>query len=401
VGIGYDGQRHANSHRRRLRPANCLRDSRTSRNSLRIVICAGAERGLECEHAESHLAALTIPEANQAYAQLKADIARAGLFERSTRFYWFLILFAFGGYFAAAAGIFMAGGLPLLVPSCLAFTFFSVQIAGLMHDSGHRAVFASIRNNDILGYCAAALAGMVFDNWKTRHNMHHARPNQEDLDPDMEIPLIATSAECFQKKGALQRWLIRYQAYYYYPLGSVLSFSNRLGTVTYFLRNRSRREAWKAALWLAGVLFLFVAPFAIFSLEKAVLVLLLVHVTSGIYLANCFAPNHKGMPRLARSARLSFLEQQVITARNVRGGLVTDFMLVGLNYQVEHHLFPYTPRNKLKKLRPFVRAACERLGIEYTEVGLLDTNRMLVRELASVARATRVASLPPALAPTD
>jgi fatty acid desaturase len=60
---------------------------------------------------------------------------------------------------------------------------------------------------------------------------------------------------------------------------------------------------------------------------------------------------------------------------------------------VEHHLFPYTPRNKLKHLKPYVMAACQRLGIEYTEVGLLETNRILVRELRAVSRA---AALPAA-----
>jgi fatty acid desaturase len=347
------------------------------------------------------LPALTVAEATRAYAHLKAEVARAGLFERSLRFYAGLALFAFGGYAASVYAIAVLDQPALLGLACLSFSFFSVQVAGLMHDSGHRAVFASVRNNDLLGYVSAALLGMVFDNWKTRHNMHHAHPNQEDLDPDMEVPFIAVSGEALARKAGVQRWLLRFQAYYYFPLGSIVSFSNRLGTVTYFLRNRSLAEAWKLALYATGIAFLFVSPFLAFSFEKALFVFLAVHLSTGVYLANCFAPNHKGMPVVAPGETYSFLEQQVITARNVRGGFLTDLLLVGLNHQVEHHLFPYTPRDKLRRLQPYVVAACREAGIPYTEVGLVETNRILLGELHAVGRLTGAALPSPSLAQAE
>jgi fatty acid desaturase len=138
-----------------------------------------------------------------------------------------------------------------------------------------------------------------------------------------------------------------------------------------------------------------VSPFALFSIEKALFVFSLVHVSTGVYLANCFAPNHKGMPRVENGVAISFLEQQVITARNVSGGWLTDFLLGGLNHQVEHHLFPGTPRNKLRPLRPYVRRMCEEMGLQYTDVSLIETNRVLLRELSAVARSARAV---PALA---
>ncbi|HXH21800.1 MAG TPA: acyl-CoA desaturase [Dehalococcoidia bacterium] len=331
-----------------------------------------------------------------AYARLKATIVAEGILERSLGFYAALAAFSLGGFFLSAWAIFALTSYPLLALACLSFSFFSVQLGGLMHDCGHRAVFANVRNNDLLGYVCAALLGMVFDNWKSRHNAHHAHPNQEDLDPDMEIPFIAASEELYAAKGGLQRALIQFQAFYYYPLGAIVSFSNRLGSITYFLRRPLRGNAWRLALWLAGILVLFVSPFLLFPLAKAALVFMLVHVTTGIYLANCFAPNHKAMPCVARDSKMSFLEQQVVTSRNVRGGFLTDLLLVGLNYQIEHHLFPSTPRNKLKLLKPHVEAACRELGIAYTESGFLETNRELVRTLRNVPRAARARA--PALA---
>ncbi len=336
--------------------------------------------------------ALAIDAGTQAYARLKSEIAAAGLLRRSYGFYALLIAFAFAGYAASVAAILVLDNFVALAVACLGFTFFSLQAAFLMHDSGHRAVFSSTRNNDILGYACGGLLGMIFDNWKVRHNAHHAHPNQEDMDPDMEIPFIATSEEYYWKKSPFQRWLVKYQAFYYFPLGSIVSFSNRLGTITYFLNNRTAGEMWKLAIYVCGFALLFVSPFVLFSIEKALFVFVLVHVSTGIYLANCFAPNHKGMPQVENGVPISFLEQQVITARNVSGGGMTDFLLGGLNHQVEHHLFPNTPRNKLRFLRPHVRRVCEEMGIAYTDVSLIETNRVLLRELAAVSHAARVAA---------
>jgi fatty acid desaturase len=85
---------------------------------------------------------------------------------------------------------------------------------------------------------------------------------------------------------------------------------------------------------------------------------------------------------------MSFLEQQVITSRDITGGPLTDLALVGLNYQIEHHLFPTCPRNKLKLLTPYVQDVCRRMNLEFTTVGIVETNRMILRELRAVAQAT-------------
>jgi fatty acid desaturase len=80
-----------------------------------------------------------------------------------------------------------------------------------------------------------------------------------------------------------------------------------------------------------------------------------------------FAPNHKGMPTLTQSEELDFLRRQVLTSRNVRGSRLVDFVLGGLNYQIEHHLFPNMPRPNLRHAQPLVRAFCTRHNIRYTE----------------------------------
>ncbi len=322
-----------------------------------------------------------------AYARLKADIAAAGILRRAYAFYLPLILFSFAGYALSIwAIVAWTGYLPLLV-ACLCFSFFTTQLAGLMHDGGHRAIFRSTRANVWLGTAASAAIGMVLASWTERHNRHHARPNQEGVDPDMEVPFLALTRTNYESKDSTQRLAIRWQAYYYYPLGALVGISNRLGSLTYFLSHRSRANLVRFAIYLPSVVVLFAGPFLVFPLDKAIFVFLVVHVSTGIYLANCFAPNHKGMQTLPRDAEVSFLEQQVATARNVRGGFLTDLLLVGLNHQVEHHLFPTCPRNKLRQLGPYVRQTCLEQGISYCDVSFLNTNRTLVQHLHGVSRA--------------
>ena len=76
----------------------------------------------------------------------------------------------------------------------------------------------------------------------------------------------------------------------------------------------------------------------------------------GVCLGGSFAPNHKGMPIVPASSRIDFFHRQVLMSRNVRGGALVDFAMGGLNYQIEHHLFPSMPRPNLKLVQPTVQA---------------------------------------------
>lgn len=299
-------------------------------------------------------------------------------------FYAVLTVVTFGGYALATAGIILLESYVWLLLACLAFSFFTVQLAGIMHDCGHRAVFNSTRANDVLGFIAAASIGMMLGSWRGHHNRHHAFPNQLDRDPDFEIPLISLNPAQLASKGRVGRTLARYQAFYFYVIVATASLSNRLGGITSFLKGYGDVKNFVAYV---PVLFaLFVGPFLLFPIEKAIFVLVVVHLSSGLYLANCFAPNHKGMATVATESRLSFLEQQVVTARNVRGGLICDILMVGLNHQIEHHLFPSTPRNKLYRLQAHVQTVCEQQGIPYLESSFIEGGIMILSSLHEVPR---------------
>jgi fatty acid desaturase len=111
----------------------------------------------------------------------------------------------------------------------------------------------------------------------------------------------------------------------------------------------------------------------------------------GLYLGCSFAPNHKAMPTLTDADQLDFVRRQVLTSRNVAGSRPVDFVLGGLNYQIEHHLFPNMPRPNLRRAQPLVRAFCQQHGLPYVEAGLFGAYAEAVRHLHAVGAALRLA----------
>jgi fatty acid desaturase len=100
------------------------------------------------------------------------------------------------------------------------------------------------------------------------------------------------------------------------------------------------------------------AVFVVLSPLQAVVFLVVQQGLFGVYMGSSFAPNHKGMPVVGQDEKVDFLRRQVLTSRNIRGSLLTDFALGGLNYQIEHHLFPSMPRPSLvTPRRPSGRSA--------------------------------------------
>jgi len=104
----------------------------------------------------------------------------------------------------------------------------------------------------------------------------------------------------------------------------------------------------------------------------------------GVYMGMSFAPNHKGMPLVPQGAKLDFLRRQVLMSRNIRGNRTLDFLMGGLNYQIEHHLFPSMPRPHLRRAAPTIRAFCEEYGVHYTETGLFRSYAIVTRHINRV-----------------
>jgi fatty acid desaturase len=258
----------------------------------------------------------------------------------------------------------------------------------LAHDAGHKQVFRTRRANDLAGVLHGNLAlGLAFNWWCDKHHRHHANPNTEGLDPDIDIAVVVfTPAQGAARRG-LRRLIARHQAALFFPMLLLEAVSLHVQGVIAIAVPGYRQRGREAALFAvhvvayAGMVFLVLPPL------KAVVFVVVQQGLLGLYLGCAFAPNHKGMPILTADDQTDFLRRQVLTARNVRGGRLLDLALGGLNYQIEHHLFPSMPRSKLRRARPIVRDFCAEVGIAYVETGLFDSYGRVLGHLHTVGRA--------------
>jgi fatty acid desaturase len=278
----------------------------------------------------------------------------------------------------------------LVVAAYLAVVF--TQIAFVGHDAGHRQIFRSRRANDLVGLLHANLGvGVSFDWWVGKHNRHHSNPNHEDLDPDISITALAFTPDQASSKHGLVRLIARYQGWLFFPLLLLEAAHLHLASAKAIVQSRGRTSAIEGLLLLVHVAAYLGALLVVLSPLQAVVFLTVQQGLFGLYLGCAFAPNHKGMPTLTEDDELDFLRRQVLTSRNVAGSRLVDFVLGGLNYQIEHHLFPNMPRPNLHRAQPLIRAFCQDHALPYTEASLFGSYAEAVRHLHTVGAPLRPA----------
>jgi fatty acid desaturase len=326
------------------------------------------------------------------YTQLSRQIKRAGLLDRRRGWYAARIVINLALLAAGAAAFAVLGESwwQLVIGAYLAVVF--TQIAFVGHDAGHRQLFRSRRANDRVGLLHAnLLAGISFGWWVPKHNAHHSNPNHEDLDPDISITALAFTADQASSRHGLVRLLARHQGWLFFPLLLLEAAHLHLASAKAILRGHGRANLVEGLLLGAHVAGYLTALVLVLSPLQAVAFVVVQQGLFGLYLGCAFAPNHKGMPTLTAADELDFLRRQVLTSRNVRGSWLVDWLLGGLNYQIEHHLFPNMPRPNLRCAQPLIRAFCQDHGLPYTEASLVGSYAQAVRHLHSVGAPLRPA----------
>jgi fatty acid desaturase len=322
------------------------------------------------------------------YADLSRLVRAAGLLGRRRGYYAVRIGLVVGS-FAGLCVLFVRLGeswWQLGIAVVLAVVFAQAGFIG--HDAGHRQIARSRRGNDLIGIVHGnLLTGISYGWWVDKHNRHHAHPNTEGKDPDITVAPLSFTADQARRRRGLGALLVRYQAYLFFPLLLLEGLHLHANSVKAVLgpQRIARRpvEAGLLALHLGGYL---TAVFLVLSPAQAVTFILVNQGVLGLYLGCSFAPNHKGMPILGADDNLDYLRRQVFTSRNVRGGMFLDIVLGGLNYQIEHHLFPSMPRPNLRRSQQLIRRFCAEHGVSYAETGLFASYRQVLRHLHQVGR---------------
>jgi len=313
------------------------------------------------------------------FTELRKIINQKGLLNKQPAYYTYKILLNLG---------FLATGLILLMVidniwlqslNAVFMGFVFTQIGFMGHDSGHRQIFHGARKNDMIGLIVGnLLIGISYGWWYDYHNAHHGNPNQPDLDPDIMIALLAFYEEQARGKRGLTRFMVKYQGYLYFPLILFEGLSKRVSSIRYLLMKQSRYRMVESVLLLAHYSIYLGLLFSLLGGWQALVFIAINQAIFGLYMGSVFAPNHKGMPILESDHKLDYLHMQVITARNIKAHPITDFMYGGLNYQIEHHLFPSIPRNKLREAQEVIKSFCREHSISYHETSVLQSYREIL-----------------------
>lgn len=280
--------------------------------------------------------------------------------------YLFLLLGHYTGLMGILASVFL--GLTLV---CIAFN--------VMHDACHSSYSGKKWINNIMGLSMNALGSNAFL-WKIKHNIiHHTFTNIDGIDDDIANgPLL--------RQCVTQKWLPmhRFQFLYMFVLYSfsTLSWMLRYDYVIYFTKkinsttiNRIDLKQhvifWASKLFYA--FFYMLMPIYFLGWQPWLIGFLIVHITMGLTLSVVFQLAHvvektafdvAGETRRVIDSEWAVHEIRT-TADFAPENRIISWLVGGLNFQLEHHLFPQISHIHYPAISKIVRQQCELFGLPY------------------------------------
>jgi fatty acid desaturase len=328
------------------------------------------------------------------FRALAVQVRAMGLLDRRPGYYGVKITGTVVAFFAGWVLLFVAGDSWAAMGVAPLVGVLFAQLGFIGHDAGHNQVFGSRRRNRVLGLVMGdVLTGLSFGWWVPKHNAHHAHPNEVGRDPDIGGGAVAGPGR------GLAGWLVRWQGPLFFPLMLLRSSGMHVLGIKRLVRRRDRASAVEASLiMLHAALYLSVVLWVL-SPVKALVFIAIQQGVFSLYLGVSFAPNHKAMPVIDSGTTAGFARRQVVTARNIRGGWLTTFVLGGLNRQIEHHLFPSMPRPNLVLVQGLVQDYCAAAGLGYSEDSFTGSFRQILRHLNHTATAIPATPVPDSVIP--
>lgn len=320
------------------------------------------------------------------FLELAQKVREAGLMDRRIGAYIWRMVFL-GIAFAVAIMLLVILGdtwWQLVVAALFGVLF--TQTAFLAHDGAHQQIFASgSRNAWFSRITGNLIVGMSYGWWTRKHSRHHAMPNTIGKDGDIATgALVFVPGEENDRRG-LMGWITRRQGWLFFPLLTLFAFALHYHSVRSIIQNPKLKYRWVELIFI--MLRLITFPVIIVGLLGPGLGAAFMGVqlmVFGVYMGGSFAPNHKGMPLIPKDSKIDFLSRQVLTSRNIKGGRFIEWAMGGLNYQIEHHVFPRMPSANLRLVRPMIQQHCAARGIPYTETSLLAAYKIIITYLNKV-----------------
>jgi fatty acid desaturase len=326
------------------------------------------------------------------YRDLLAEVRVAGLMAPRRLYYAAKIavnLVLTAGCWAAVA---LLGDSWWQLAVAVAMGLVLLQSGFLGHDAGHRQITRSRRAAEVLGLLHLnLLLGAANGWWVNHHNRHHSDPNNLDKDPDTLRRQVIFDVSELPVKGRTpwRRFVIRFQSVLFFALLGQESWRVRAAGFQLARAGCLRNPVLELSLVIVHIGLFVGALCWLLPFGLAVAFLAVSQLVLGLCLGGVFAPNHKGMVVHRDAEELDWLHRQILTSRNIRSSRLVDYLFGGLNYQIEHHLFPGMPRVNLRRVRPIVQRYCAEHRIPYVEVSLRESYREVARFLGDVSRKAR------------
>jgi len=278
-------------------------------------------------------------EVSLAYEKFRKQLEKDGWFQRN----WFLDFFRvlLPIFTLYAIGWKLAPTYPVLA---VLFIGVGMQQAGWAgHDYSHGRGKACRILDCLLG---GIMNGFSTSWWSHKHNTHHAFPNRLGVDSDVHNEPIL---HLFFPKPENDVWHRKYQHIYYMGAYAFLYASWRLQSIIFVFGSRNWLER---TLLIIGYGFLATLPWKV--LAGSILF-------GGWLVAIVVTANHQPEKMLEDEDPYNYVADQYITTRGViTSNPITEYLFGGMQYQLEHHLFPTMPRYYYGKLRPL----CEKFAKE-------------------------------------
>uniref|UniRef100_A0A5B6YHP2 Putative delta(8)-fatty-acid desaturase n=1 Tax=Davidia involucrata TaxID=16924 RepID=A0A5B6YHP2_DAVIN len=350
-----------------------------------------------------HIKDFQISDVSKDYRRIASEFAKSGLFEKKGHGVFLSICLVALMLFTCVYGVLYSNNfwVHMLCGGLLGFSW--IQVAYLGHDSGHYQIMSSPGYNKFLQILAGnCLTGISIAWWKWTHNAHHIAVNSLDYDPDLQhLPVFAVSSLLFRSISSpfygreltfhrLARFLVSYQHLTYYPVMWVSRVNLFLQT---FLLLFSKRKVPDRALNIFGILVFWTwFPLLVFCLpnwtERVLFVLSSFMVTSIQHIQftlNHFSANvYVGPPKGD-----NWFEKQTYGTVDISCSAWMDWFYGGLQFQLEHHLFPRLPRCHLRKVSPIVRELCKKHNLPYRSFSFYEANVVTIKTLKAAALQAR------------
>jgi fatty acid desaturase/predicted heme/steroid binding protein len=343
------------------------------------------------------------------YRDLRLQLLNLGMFKADKMYYTFKVFSNLGLLVLSVMCVIFSSSLFLHVLGAIILGLFWQQSGWLSHDFLHHQVFKNRLYGDLMGvFLGNVCQGFSVAWWKSKHNTHHAVPNLHessplaaDGDPDIDtMPILAWSKTmaAHGKDDLKARLLIKWQAYTYFPvlLLARLAWAKQSWDFQFHGGGNSVKNAaldsrtmQYPVLEKIGLVMHYSGMILIMSympIFNALTYFFISQTSCGLFLALVFGLGHNGMSVYPAQERPDFWKLQVSTTRNITPNWFVNWFCGGLQYQVDHHLFPMIPRHNLPKVHKLVESFCKEQNVTYHETNMLVGTIEVLNHLNKVSR---------------